>query len=407
LSDTTAELKNARPNGAIARVFLKKNREGPVRGGNPWIFSQAVDRVEPLAIEPGASVWVLDAAGATLGHGYYNPATTIAVRMLALGDEPGPAEIVGWRIERALMLRQRLVGPDSDCYRMLNGDGDGLSGVVADRYGDVAVLQLLTAGAERMRAEIVEQLRQRISPRAIFERSQGAVRRQEGLKDRVGALSGANGGEAPVRENGVRMLVDLEHGQKTGAFLDQRENRARFGALAGGARVLDLCCYSGGFAFNALRGGAKEVVAVDTSAQALQWARRNLELNGYSPEAVRFVHGETGEFLAQPDHLYDLIVLDPPPFARSRLDARRAEHLYVELNARALQALAPGGFLMTFSCSSHFRGEDFVRALRIAEGRSKRRMRLLARLGPGPDHPVLLGHPEGEYLTGALLRDLG
>jgi 23S rRNA (cytosine1962-C5)-methyltransferase len=389
------------------RVFIKKGREGPVRGGNPWVFSQAIDRVEPAAIEPGARVWVLDSAGATLGHGYYNPATTIAVRMLAVDGEPGPAEIVRWRMERALNLRERVVGPDTDCYRMLNGDGDGLSGVVVDRYGEVAAVQLLTAGAERMRAEIVAHLNETISPRAIFERSQGAVRRQEGLEDRAGVIAGEPAGEVVMRENGVQMIVDLEHGQKTGAFLDQRENRARFGALAAGARVLDLCCYSGGFALSALKGGAKEIVAVDTSAHALDWARRNLELNGYPPDAVRFVHGEAGKVLGNRDELFDLIVLDPPPFARGRADARRAEHLYVELNALALGALSTGGFLTTFSCSSHFRGEDFVRAVRIAEGRSGRRMRLLARLGPGPDHPVLLGHPEGEYLTGVLLRDLG
>jgi len=403
-------LKASQRNGASiapGRVVLKKDREGPVRGGNPWVFSQAIDRVEPVGIERGARVWVLDAAGATLGHGYYNPATTIAVRMLALGGEPGPAEIVRWRIERALELRERVVGAATDCYRILNGDGDGLSGVVLDRYGDVAVMQLLTAGAERMREEIVEHLNLMISPRAIFERSQGAVRRQEGLEDRVGVIAGTPAGEVVVSENGVRIAADLEHGQKTGAFLDQRENRARFGALAAGARVLDLCCYTGGFALNALKGGAKEVVAVDTSAQALQWARRNLELNDYPPDTVRFVHGEAGELLGRRDERFDLIVLDPPPFARSRADARRAEHLYVELNALAIGALGPGGCLMTFSCSSHFRGEDFVRAVRIAEGRAKRRMRLLARLGPGPDHPVLLGHPEGEYLTGVLLRDLG
>ncbi len=404
------QLKNPRPHGASmapGRVFLKPGREGPVRGGNPWVFSQAIDRVEPDGIEPGARVWILDAAGATLGHGYYHPATTIAVRMLALGGEPGPAEIIRWRLERALELRACVIGPGTDCYRMVNGDGDGLSGVVVDRYGEVAVVQLLTAGAERMREEIVEHLNRMISPRAIFERSQGAVRRQEGLEDRVGVLMGAPAGEVVVSENGVWMLAGVEHGQKTGAFLDQRENRVRCGALASGARVLDLCCYAGGFALNALKGGAKETVAVDTSERALDWARRNLELNGYPPGAIRFVHGEAGEFLGKRDERFDLIVLDPPPFARSRADARRAEHLYVELNARALGALNPGGFLMTFSCSSHFHGEDFVRAVRIAGGRAERRMRLLARLGPSPDHPVLLGHPEGEYLSGVLLRDLG
>jgi len=407
-------LKTPRPDGASitpGRIFLKKGRDGPIRGGNPWVFSQAIDRVEPSAIEAGARVWVLDAAGATLGHGYCNPATTIAVRMLALSGEPGPAEIIGWRMERAWKLRESVIGADTDCYRMLNGDGDGLSGVVVDRYGDVAVVQLLTAGAERMRNEIVEHLKSMISPRAIFERSQGAVRRQEGLEDTVGMIAGAAAGavsvsEIRVSENGIKMIVDLERGQKSGAFLDQRENRARFGTLAAGARVLDLCCYTGGFALHALKGGAAEAVAVDTSAHALDRAQRNLELNGYPGSAVRLVHGEAGTFLGKRNERFDLIVLDPPPFARSRADARRAEHLYVELNALALGALNPGGFLMTFSCSSHFCGEDFVRAVRIAEGRSGRRMRLLARIGPGPDHPVLLGHPEGEYLTGVLLRDL-
>ncbi len=391
---------------APGRVHLKKGRDGPVRGGNPWIFSQAIERIEPGGLAAGARVWVLDAAGATLGHGYYNPATTIAVRILALAGEPGPEEVVRARIERAVKFRETIIRGDTDCYRVLNGDGDGLSGVVVDRYGQALVIQLLTAGAETMRAELIERLTAVFAPRAILERSQGAVRRQEGLEDRAGLIAGANAGEVVVRENGVRIAVDLTHGQKTGTFLDQRENRARFGALARGARVLDLCCYGGGFALSALAGGARDVVAVDTSAQALEWARRNLELNGYARDAVNFVHGEAGEFLARVDRRFDLVVLDPPPLARSRADAPRAEHLYVELNALAMRALDTGGFLMSFSCSAHFCGEDFVRATRIAEGRARRRLRLLGRLGPGPDHPVLLGHPEGEYLSGVLLRTL-
>jgi 23S rRNA (cytosine1962-C5)-methyltransferase len=403
-------LKSPRSNDPFptpGRVYLKKGREGPVRGGNPWIFSQAIERLEPAQIQPGARVYVLDASGATLGHGYYNPLTTIAVRMLAVAGEPGPDEIVGWRIDRALDLRRQVIDAETDAYRVLNGDGDGLSGVVADRYADVLVMQFLTAGAERMRHEVVEHLGAALAPRAILERSQGAVRHQEGLQDRLGPVAGAEIREIVIRENGIRMAVDLHHGQKTGAFLDQRENHARFGSIAAGARVLDLYCYVGGFALHALKSEAREVVAVDTSARALELAHRNLELNGHAADSVGFVHGEAGEFLAGCGERFDAIVLDPPPLARSRADARRAEHLYVELNALALGALNPGGFLMSFSCSAHFRGEDFLRAVRIAEVRAKRRMRLLARLGPGPDHPVMLGHPEGEYLTGVLLRDLG
>ena len=402
-------MKRSRPNdvpSALARVYLKKGREGPVRGGNPWIFSQAIERVEPAQIEPGARVHVLDASGTPLGHGYYNPLTTIAVRMLALGGEPGPEEIVGWRIGRALEMRRRMINTDTDAYRIVNGDGDGLSGVVVDRYADILVAQFLTAGAERMRHEVVEHLSAALSPRAILERSQGAVRRQEGLQDRSGPITGDQIGEIVIRENGIRMAVDLQHGQKTGAFLDQRENHARVRGLAAGARVLDLYCYVGGFALHALAGEAREVVAVDTSARAIELARRNMEINDSRADAVRFVHGEADEFLAKCGEKFDVVVLDPPPLARSRGDARRAEHLYVELSALALSALSPGGFLMSFSCSSHFRGEDFLRAARMAEVRAKRRMRLLARLGPGPDHPVMLGHPEGEYLTGVLLRGL-
>ena len=347
-------MKSSRPNGASTtpgRVFIKKGREGPVRGGNPWIFSQAIDRVEPGALEPGARVWVLDPAGATIGHGYYNPATTITVRMLALSGEPAPAEIVRWRIEHALKLRERVVAPDTDCYRILNGDGDGLSGVVVDRYGEVAVMQLLTAGAERMRAEIVEHLTQLISPRAIYERSQGAVRRQEGLEDRVGVLACAPAGEAVmnenrVRENGLSMTVDLERGQKTGAFLDQRENRARFGALAAGARVLDLCCYTGGFAIQAKKlGGAKEVIGVDLDAEPLELAKENANLNQVR---VKFSQADAFSYIRDMQaggRTFDVVVLDPPKLIRSRAELEEGTRKHFDLNRLAMRLVAPGGIM--------------------------------------------------------------
>jgi 23S rRNA (cytosine1962-C5)-methyltransferase len=392
-----------------ARVILKPGRDGPVRGGNPWIFSQAIAHTEPAGLEPGATVEVCDSTGTLIGYGYCNLATTIAVRMLAWGTQVEPAAIVGHRLERALELRRGLIRADTDCYRLVNGDGDGLSGVVIDRYADVVVLQLLTTGAERMRAEIVAHLARLIAPRAILERSQGAVRRQEGLDDRVALLAGEPVQEVIATENGIRLGIDPAHGQKTGYFLDQRENRARFAALAPNARVLDAYCYAGGFALAALKAGARRVVAVDTSSRALEWVRRNLGLNDSDcPEsAAELVHAEAAKYLAESREQFDLIVLDPPALARSRKDAAHAEHLYAELNARAIAALAPGGNLMTFSCSVHFRGEDFIRAVRIAAGKTGRNLRMLARLGAAADHPVLLGHVEGEYLTGLWLADLG
>jgi 23S rRNA (cytosine1962-C5)-methyltransferase len=390
----------------LARIILKRGREGPVRGGNPWIFSQAIARVEPAAVEAGALVAVYDSANALLGMGYINPATTIAVRMLAWGETPAIDELIARRLRGALDLRRRFVRADTDAYRLVNGDGDGLSGVVVDRFGDVLVVQLLTAGADRLRQTIVASLSELLHPRAIIERSHGAVRKQEGLDDHIVILTGESVTSTLATENGIHLHVDFEHGQKTGYFLDQRDNRALASATASGARVLDAFCYQGGFTLAALAGGAKHVVAVDTSARALEWARQDVALNGHPESAVEFVHGEAGRFMAETDNRFDLIVLDPPPLARSRGDAERAGRLYVELNAVAMRALAPGGRLMTFSCSTHFRADDFVRAVRFAETNAGRNLRLLAHLGPGPDHPVLLGHSEGEYLTGLILADL-
>ncbi len=389
-----------------ARVILKRGRDGPVRGGNPWIFSQAIDRIEPASPEAGAVVTVHDAAGALLGMGYCNLATTIAIRMIAWREAPAIEEIVARRLKGALEIRRRFIRDDTNSYRLFNGDGDGLSGVVVDRFGDVLVVQILTAGADRMCATVVDALNDLLHPRSIIERSHGAVRKQEGLEDRIEVLSGEPVTETIASENGIRIKIDFEHGQKTGYFLDQRDNRAMAGRMAAGARVLDAFCYQGGFALAAIAGGASKVVAVDTSARALEVARQNLELNEYPAGAIEFVHGEAGKLMAETANRFDLIVLDPPPLARSRGDAERAGRLYVELNSVAMRVLAPGGRLMTFSCSTHVSADDFVRAVRFAASNAGRNFRLLAHLGPGPDHPVLLGHGEGEYLTGLLLADL-
>jgi 23S rRNA (cytosine1962-C5)-methyltransferase len=388
------------------RVILKKDRDGPVRGGNPWIFSQAIARTEPAELAPGEGVEVFDMAGERLGFGYFNPAMTIALRMLAFGDGVEPARIIPYRMRRALDLRHRIIASDTNCYRLINGDGDGLSGVVVDCYRDIAVVQLLTAGADRMRTEIVEVLGKLLAPRSVLERSYGAVRRQEGLADRGGILAGETAATTAVTENGIELLVDFEHGQKTGYFLDQRDNRALLGKLARGARVFDGYCYSAGFALAALRGGAKQVVAADTSARALEWARRNFELNHWAPQCYELVHGEAAQYLARNGDHFDIVVLDPPPLARSLRDAPQATHLYTDLNRVAMQAVADGGFLMTFSCSAHLRGPDFLRAVRTAASRAGRNFHLLGRLGPGSDHPTMLGHSEGEYLTGFLLGDM-
>jgi 23S rRNA (cytosine1962-C5)-methyltransferase len=388
------------------RVLLKPNRDGPVRGGNPWIFSQAIESTEPPELAPGDSVEVFNATGELLGIGYFNPRTTIAVRMLTFGATGDLAHFVRHRIRDAQAFRQKIISPLTNCYRLINGEGDAFPGVVVDRYADVAVVQLLTAGADRLRDEITSALQDLLAPRAILERSYGAVRRQEGLADRGGWLTGEPVAATIVKENGIKLCIDFERGQKTGYFLDQRENRALLGKLAAGLRIFDGYCYAGGFTLAALQGGAKHVIAVDTSRPALESARRNLELNGCSPSHYQLVCGEAVKYLLQSQDQFDIVVLDPPPLARNLKDAVRAANLYGEINRIAMQAIAKGGFLMTFSCSLHVRAEDFARVVRMAAARAKRNFRLLHHLGPGPDHPVMLGHNEGEYLTGLLLSDL-
>jgi 23S rRNA (cytosine1962-C5)-methyltransferase len=390
-----------------ARVFLKTNRDGPVRGGNPWIFSQAIARVEPPNPEAGTIAEVFSSGGDLLGLGYVNLATTIAVRMLAWGEAPPLDELIARRIANALALRKRAVAPSTNAYRLLNGDGDGLSGVVVDRYLDVLVMQLLTAGADSMRDLLVESLKKILIPASILERSAGAVRTQEGLETRAELVDGTFVSAAIAKENGFKFFVEFGIGQKTGAFLDQRENHALAGRLANGARVLDAYCYGGLFSIYAINGGAVHATAIDTSARAIDWARSNCRYNEIDPVRVDLIHDDAQRFLSTTTDKFDLVVLDPPPLARSRADAERAGRLYVELNALAIRALARGGRMMTFSCSAHFRGEDFVHAVRIAQAKAGRNLRMIRRLGPGPDHPVLLGHVEGEYLTGVLLEDLG
>lgn len=389
------------------RVILKAGRDKVVRGGNPWVFSQAINRVEPADLEAGSLVEICDVEGRFVALGHFNPTTTIAVRIISWEVGQQPRALLEQRLAGAVALRSRFVGADSDCYRVVNGDGDGLSGLVVDRYADVLVVQILSAGMDRLRDEIVDVLKKRLSPRSILERSVGAVRRREGLVDRRTVLLGEPVSRTVAVENQTKIEVDFDHGQKSGYFLDQRENRVRLAAFARDASVLDACCYTGGFTLAALRAGAHRVVAVDSSARALAGLKRNLALNDMASRTVELVQADIRSYLASAGESFDLAVLDPPPLARSLKDAKRALTLYNELNYQASRLLAPGGILMTFSCSAHVRGEDFARAVRFGLARGERVLRLLARLGAGPDHPTLMGHAEGEYLTGLLLADLG
>jgi len=385
-------------------VMLKPGREAPVRGGHPWIFSGAIASGLDGA-EPGEPVRVVVGGGGFVAAGYANPRTSIAVRVLTLDDEGIGPKLVARRVDEALALRRVVVPSDTDAYRLVNGEGDRLPGIVVDRYGDVLVCQLLTAGAARLSGALVDALTARLSPRTIYERSEGGVRAEEGIGGARGVLAGE---EPPARiavvESGMRLLADVVHGQKTGLFLDQRDNRTRTRSLAAGRRVLNAFAYTGGFAIAAALGGASHVVSVDTSRPALELAEAAWAENGLDPERATWIEGDVFDWLREPAEPFDLIVLDPPPFVRRRRDLTSGLRGYKDVNLQALRRLAPGGWLLTCSCSQHLDRAGFRQVVAAAAADAGRAMQLVAEHGHPADHPTALAHPEGEYLKALLLR---
>jgi 23S rRNA (cytosine1962-C5)-methyltransferase len=387
----------------VRRIVLRPGREAPVRGGHPWIFSGAIaDGL--VGAEPGDPVRVETASGRFVAAGYANPRTPIAVRVLTLDDEPVDASLVWRRVDEAVALRAATLPEGLSAHRVLNGEGDRMPGMVVDRYGDFLVCQLLTAGAARLGPALVDALRERLAPRGIFERSEGSVRAEEGLAGARGVLAGAPPpARLPIEEAGLRFLVDVLHGQKTGFFLDQRESRARIRQLAAGSRVLNLFAYTGAFAIAAAAGGAREVISVDSSQPALALAQAAWELNGYDTPC-EFVAADVFDFLRRDRKPFDLVLLDPPPFARRRRDLVSALRGYKDVNLQALRHLAPGGWLLTSSCSQHLGRAQFRDVTAAAAADAGRPVVVVAEWGHPPDHPVALAHPEGEYLKVMLLR---
>ena len=388
----------------MREIVLKPGRDAPVRAGHPWIFSGAIASGLEGA-EPGEPVRVLAAGGRFVAAGYVNPRTAIAVRVVTLDDGPVDETLVARRIDEALALRRVVLSSDTTAYRVLNGEGDRLPGVIVDRYGDFLVCQLLTAGAARLASALVAALQLRLAPRGIYERSEGGVRAEEGLGGARGVLAGE---EPPARlavtENGMRLLVDVLHGQKTGLFLDQRDNRVCVRRLASGRRVLNAFAYSGGFGIAAALGGAAHVVSVDSSRLALGLGEAAWTENGLPPDAATWVEADVFDYLRASHGHFDLIVLDPPPFVRRRRDLQAGLRGYTDVNLQALRRLEPGGWLLTCSCSQHL-DRDRFRATVVAAARDAGRpLQLVETHGHPPDHPSALAHPEGEYLKALLLR---
>jgi 23S rRNA (cytosine1962-C5)-methyltransferase len=393
------------PPGLELDVRLKEGKDGPARAGHPWVFSGAIAQVSGDE-SPGAFARVVAFDGTLLGVGTWNPRGSIAVRMFSRREEPIGEALVRRRLADALAARRSLRLDEGGGFRLVNGEGDGLPGVVIDVYGGHAVMQLLTAGAERLRGEVVDGLAATLAPAGVFERSTGGARREEGLPDRVGVAAGAEPPERiEIAEGRARFLVDVRGGQKTGFFLDQRANRRMVGRIARGRRVLNAFAYTGGFAIHAGLGGAERVTSVETSGPALAIAREAWALSGLDDSRAEWVARDVFDVLEEwrDRDAFDLVVLDPPPFARHRADRDRAVRAYRDLNRRALRALAPGGMLATFSCSPHMDPGAFFHAVSTSVA-TPTRLAVLGHLGADADHPVLAAHPEGSYLKGLLAR---
>jgi 23S rRNA (cytosine1962-C5)-methyltransferase len=389
-----------------ADVVLKKGRAKPVWFGHPWVYSEAIARVDG-ALEPGDEVRVIDDAGRFIGRGFANPRSQIRVRMAATLDAPLDDAWIAARLADAVALRRSLGLPSEEttAYRLVNSEGDGLSGLTVDVYGDAVAVQFGSFAMKRREEAVYAALLAQLAPKTLFEVAAGGFAQIEGFHSSARVVKGEPRAIIPCREHGIRLEVEPLAGQKTGYFLDQRENRAAVGRLARGTRMLDLYSYAGGFALAAARGGAKSVTVVDVSARALERARAHFALNELG--AVDTVENDVFRFLEQaPAGGWDLIVCDPPKFARARKDLDAAMRGYRRLNALALQALAPGGLLCSASCSQLVDATEFERMLAAAAHDAHKKLQVLQLGSQAPDHAVPVAFPEGRYLKFVVCRAL-
>lgn len=388
----------------IPIVKLKKGRHQSLRRKHPWVFSGALQRL-PAALEDGAVVHVADHEGEVLGTGHYHRGS-IAVRLFAFARVVPDAAFWEAALWRAFRFRKQtgvLDMPATNCYRLVHGEGDGLSGLVIDVYGEVVVLQCHSIGMHRARHHLAQAVKKVLGPHVhVYDKSKRALPPHYAAGVSEGWVDGQRRDTCvPVQEYGHRFLVDVYKGQKTGFFLDQRENRRFVGTFCTGKTVLNAFCYSGGFSVYALKQGARRVDSVDSSAQAIEWARHNVALNDLPSARHEAYVADVVEFLTeQPFGKYDLMIVDPPAFAK-RLDKRhKAVQGYKRLNALALKHIASGGLLFTFSCSQVVDLQLFKDTVVAAGVEAGRQVRVFATLSQPADHPVALFHPEGNYLKG-------
>jgi len=387
-----------------ATIKIAKKGAKRLRGGHPWAFRGEILDVSP-GVEAGAIVRAVDEQGFLIGQGYFNANTLITFRLITRHDTPIDRAYWSGRLALAAALRSRVIPAGDTAGRLVHAEADGIPGLIVDRYDRLLVVQTLTAGIERELPMWVDLLREHFAPDAILARNDQKTRELEGLTQEKKALHGEVPEGIVVVENGLRFWVDPWNGQKTGAFLDQRENRVAAKAYAQG-RVLDAFCYQGWFAVNCGR-GADRILALDGSAPALEMVRKNAELNGLTH--IDTVHTNVFDYLYAADKAkerFDLILLDPPAFAKSKTTIDSGIRGYKEINLRAMRMLPEGGILVTSSCSFHLSEERFLAVIDEAARDGGRQVQILEKRTQGRDHPILLTHPESYYLKCFILRVL-
>ncbi len=388
----------------MPHILLKPGREKSLLRRHPWVFSGAIHSVEGNPAS-GSTVDLLSAEGHFLARASYSPASQIRARVWTFEDEPVDEEFFRKRIRAAIHARDTWrLAPDTDSYRLLYAESDGLPGLIVDRYNDILVLQSLTAGSEYWKETIADLLLEESGLSTLYERSDADVRELEGLPPAAGLLRGSlPAARFPILENNLKFLVNLQSGHKTGFYLDQRRNRLRVRELAKERNVLDCFCYTGGFTLNALAGGAKSVLSVDSSAEALELCKENIALNDLPASRHSALEGDVFHLLRKfrdENRSFDLIILDPPKFAPTSAHAEKAARAYKDINLLGFKLLRPGGLLVTFSCSGGVDSALFQKIVAGAALDAGADAQIIETLTQGADHPISLHFPESAYLKG-------
>lgn len=387
----------------MAKVILKKGEEIRIRMGHPWVFDNEVKNIDG-DFAPADIVDVYDFKNRFLGRGYINPKSKILVRLLTREHEEINKELFRKKIIQAWEYRKKLV--DTSSCRVIFGEADFLPALIVDKFGDYLSIQTLSLGIEKYKDMIVELLDEILEPKGIYERNDVKIREKEGLEQKKGFIKGPFNTTVEIVENEVKMLVDIENGQKTGYFLDQRENRAALKPFVKNARVLDTFTHTGGFALHAAYYGAKEVTAVDISPHAIEYVKRNSEINGLQ-DTVKGVVGDVFDVLKNyqlADEKFDVVILDPPAFCKTKSALEGAYRGYKDINLRGMKIVKPGGFLITCSCSHYMYPGLFMEMIQDAAMDAKRIVRQVEFRTQAKDHPVLYGSDESMYLKCVILQ---